>query len=529
MYGAKKAADAAKAGQIDPAQVAAQQMQLQNQYGSQWTQNQTGNLRTGLLGNTDWGAFARTPEGQRILNESRDYYADNPDFATDESRLRNTAANGYINEDMLPRDNSGLGSVMGALQRQQDIGNADSSTFQRQRNLADMQALAPGADALGRQLNPEYYKALGSLSGAAGAPIEASPYETAFGQIAMQRSPTFALGGGSPSGGMGGKMGGRMMATRQANSASSAAIPGKGAPEAMTNGGMDMIYPSGPQPGGDPGEMQLGQVNERVAGPGGLTRQMTRGAMDSTTGPAALENTLYGQARDALAQGGDLTAQEQRMARATAAAGSQARGLGGTNSALAGEVLNLDSARRARLDSNRAFASGVDSQLRSGQAADRGYGLSLDADTLNRTQLGGQLQQMNITNRLNAAGFNAAQRQADLSALGGANNMYQQRNTDQFNRLATSAQMSTANLFNPYSVLGSTDNRVNSQQFLNQGLGTYQGLPDYATGAASNNASANAAAATNQANAYGALGGGLMSAGGDMLSAYIKTKKPSGD
>lgn len=580
IYGASQAGNVANAGRRNLGDMLAGSLSGVQNYGGLYSASGNQNLANSLFGSIDTEAFLEQhPEFKEgFENNGRD-----PNWLT-----RAISNAGYIDPSSLPRG-GGMADTTNLLQSIQDRANARSSSYQRDQNFADIQRLAPGAAALTRQLNPEYYSALGALTSASGKPIDASPYETKFGAMALSGSPTFALGGTQPGGsaGMGGRMfapGGGKYGNRMATTnggglvgapSRSLAVDKFGSPMAETSAvsdqGVDMVgAPSSSQavdkfgnpmaetsrmvsdqgvdmvggtmppgdlgddmrfPGGaptDPNQMSLGRVDERVGGPGALTRSLTRGALDTSTGPAALENTLYGQAQDALALGGNLTAQEERDARAGAAAGASARGLGDTNSALAAEVLNLDSAKRARLDANRNFAAGVDTLMRNGQASDRSYGLSLDNADLARRTLRGNLQQQNITNTLDAARFNASQRAADLAALGGANQMYMDRNNAGFNRLATAAQLATANYFDPSSVLGSVDNRLNS-------MGTMGMVPDY-TGQIlsygndidSSNANARAAGAINSANAWGALGGGLLSAAGSLGSAYIRGRTGGG-
>lgn len=469
MYSANKAAGAANAGQRNlPGEIGGILGQVpaagaagyanQSQYGPAYAALGNANLSSGLLGNVNWNASLRNSGAQQFLQDSQDYYQGSG--MTDEQRLQDYYANGYGNPQDLQRS-GGLVDTLGSLQGAQDRQNAGSSTFQRQSNLTDMQNLAPGAAALRRQLNPDYYNSLGALNTAAGAGIGASDYEKQYGAM--------ALGGFDP-----------------------------------------------------------GRIDENVGGPSDLTNRMAASAGDGTTGPAALESTLYGQAQDALAQGGDLSAQEQRNATASSRAAYASRGLGDSNSALAGEVLNLDSARRARLDSNRNFAAGVTGLLRSGQAADRGYGLNLDAATLARNSLRGQFQGQNISNSM-------LQRQNDLNALGNANAMERGRGTEQFGRLGTATQLSGQNLYDPAGVLGTVDNRLNSAQTLGQGQQTFTGAPDYinqlmgyGNDVYGTNANARAAGALNSANAYGALGGGLLSAAGSLGSAYLRNNGSGG-
>ena len=171
----------------------------------------------------------------------------------------------------------------------------------------------------------------------------------------------------------------------------------------------------------------------------------------------------------------------------------------------------------------------------SNQSANLQASLANQGNRLQYDQLGlqGQLanQSADITRNtqgLNAADFglrSAAQSSNDLSL---ANAMQQSRSTDQFNRLGSAAQLSSANLYDPASVLGSVDNRLNSTTTLGMGQQQFQGAPDYLSqllgyGSDVNNTNYNGAVAANlnSANAYSSLGGGLLSAAGSIGAAYL--------
>lgn len=522
----------------------------QQQFGGLYNALGNTNLQSGLLGGIDANRFIEAhPEFQQG-------WAENNQDPAWLQRAINAAS--YIQPNEVPRTGDGLLGTLGSAQSIQDRQNATSSTFQRTGNLADMQALAPGANALQRQLNPEYYNALGSLNTAAGQSINASPYETALGQQALGNPASFTNG-----------------AVRDVNA------PGAG--DSVT--AQQVNYNPAYQAAG----------TSMVRGP--RMDSALSGALGSVAngeaGSGPLQAELQKQALAQLQTNGAITQQESQQARNEARAAAEARGLSYSPGAMADEILNLDKYRRQRSDANQTFAANVDAQgfaqrqqgLASTLAvsdAARGYaglgqqaqlanqsaglqaslanqgarlqdaGMGLQAQQSNQSanlqaslanqgnrlqydQLGlqGQLanQSADITRNtqgLNAADFglrSAAQRSNDLSL---ANAMQQSRSTDQFNRLGSAAQLSSANLYDPASVLGSVDNRLNSTTTLGMGQQQFQGAPDYLSqllgyGSDVNNTNYNGAVAANlnSANAYSSLGGGLLSAAGSIGAAYL--------
>lgn len=206
--------------------------------------------------------------------------------------------------------------------------------------------------------------------------------------------------------------------------------------------------------------------------------QLLGGYARSLANPDSIEASLTKQAQDDLALGSDLSAEEQRNATASSRAAYSARGLGDSNSALAGEVLNLDAARRARLDSRRTFATGIEN-LRLGRIG-QGGGLA-----------------------------------GNLASLTTGRN-------------ATAAQLRQAGMFDPSSVLGTVDNRLNSTASLGMAQQQFTGTPDYlsqllgyGSDVNSSNSNAIAAGGIGAANAYSAIGGGLLSASGSLGAASI--------
>ncbi len=74
-----------------------------------------------------------------------------------------------------------LGSTNSTLTGIANQQTQSANTALRQGNLADAQNIAPQADALRRQLNPELYSNLNALDSAAQQGIQASPYEQGLG------------------------------------------------------------------------------------------------------------------------------------------------------------------------------------------------------------------------------------------------------------------------------------------------------------------------------------------------------------
>lgn len=392
MYGANKAASAANGaqrnigselntilGQVPQFNQAGLANQRDNAAAYNRLANQ--NLDQGLFGGYNFDAraalAAKSPEELASIEAEAAKYGQTPEeWLTGHTLEQIQLGNAPALQDFqrFGTRSSGLVDTLGALQGYQDYANARSSSYQRGANLADMESLAPRADALRRQLNPELFASLDRIDGTAGS------------------------------------------------------------------------YTAGD----------------------GLDR-------------SALQRELEAQALADLQRGGALSPEEQRIAQQQARGASMAAGLGGQTSALAAEVLNLDSARRARLDQARNFAGAVD-----------------------------------------ASGF---------SQRATAEQSRQNINNSNFGQRLGAANLRGSFLFDPSSVLGTVDNRLNSTTTLGMAQGQFTGAPDY-TGALlnygnavfDNNSNARAASGIAQANAYGALGGGLLSAAGSLGGAYLMSR-----
>jgi hypothetical protein len=78
--------------------------------------------------------------------------------------------------------------------------------------------------------------------------------------------------------------------------------------------------------------------------------------------PSDIQMMLEQQAREGLALGGQLSAEDNRLAQQAAREAWSARGLVNSNGAVADEVLNRDALSRQRLAERQALASAVDQQ-----------------------------------------------------------------------------------------------------------------------------------------------------------------------
>jgi hypothetical protein len=139
-----------------------------------------------------------------------------------------------------------------------------------------------------------------------------------------------------------------------------------------------------------------------------------RGLMNEARGNGLL-GRLEGQARNDLALGRSLSAEQSRDAIQAARAGAAARGLGVGNSAMAAELLNRDRFASQRENERRAFASGVLGQgagIR--QAANQAYMGRMEGN-VGRQQQAGQFN-AGLTQQANAASFDAAQQRAMADA-----------------------------------------------------------------------------------------------------------------
>jgi len=160
----------------------------------------------------------------------------------------------------------------------------------------------------------------------------------------------------------------------------------------------------------------VGNMQAAQAGPVQNIRASAaeRGLMNEARGNGLL-GRLEGQARNDLALGRSLSAEQSRDATQSARAGAAARGLGLGQSAMAAELLNRDRFATQRENERRAFASGVLGQgagIR--QAANQAYMGRMEGN-VGRQQQAGQFN-AGLTQQANAASFDAAQQRAMADA-----------------------------------------------------------------------------------------------------------------
>jgi hypothetical protein len=289
---------------------------------------------------------------------------------------------------------------------------------------------------------------------------------------------------------------------------------------------------------------------ERVSA-GRIWADRVNNGVSRPDGPSAIESALQQQALADLSLGGTLSPEEQRLVRVQSRAAADARGRGFSNGALADEVLATDAARQNRLDSRRNFATGVNSTLRSGQAADRSYGLAKDtfrsgidqfnaSNRLNAQQFNAQTglaaDQFNSQMGLSAAGFNASRTDADRAALDRAAQLEAARRGEDWNRQLSATQARLSTFSDPFQgVLGrsSTNAGSNASLFGNaagtagasaaQTRGMFDPFNSYSADLYNTNyngaAAANIASGNNRAAVLGGLFSGLGSLGGGFLGA----------
>lgn len=186
--------------------------------------------------------------------------------------------------------------------------------------------------------------------------------------------------------------------------------------------------------------------------------------------PSQLQTTLEQQAMDGLGLGRSLSQQDTRSAQQAARSAYAARGLGDSNSAMAAEVLNLDSMGRQRENERRTFAQSVDSQGFSQRAQGMGQNSSLGLNLANmdygRQQQEFANQNTAIQNRtINAFDPFSSQYMANSQNVGTNQQLF--NNTTSFSSGAQGNQY-VQNAFNPYNnysqdVYGSNFNAANAR------------------------------------------------------------------
>lgn len=267
---------------------------------------------------------------------------------------------------------------------------------------------------------------------------------------------------------------------------------------------------------------------ESARRPGGLfSADTVSNAITDPGSPSAIEAALQQQALAELGRGDQLSEDEARRVRVQSRAAADARGRGFSNAALADEVLNTASARQARLEARRGFALTTNNALRSGQAADRGYGLARD-------QFRAGIDTFNAGMGLDAARFNASRTDADRAALDRAAQMEAARRGEGFGRQLSATQARLATFTDPFmGVLGRSSSNAGSNQALfgnavgtagasaQQTRGMFDPYNSYAQDLFSTNynaqAAANIATAQNKSALMGAAIGAVGTAAGGFL------------
>lgn len=382
-----------------------------------------------------------------------------------------------------------------------DAANAASASSQRQNDWNDIYNLLIPAELARQGHNPALYQSMDQADAMARGGITASPYEQEFGQRSMQ------------------------------------------APATVDLGRVDQVA-------GSRGA-QAAQVG--VAGPTQLSGALNNAAMGTSAG--ALQGGLYADAMRAMQQGGELTAQERYLAQQDARAATHARGLGDDNAAIAAEVLNLDSMRRARMNEARGLAYGAEQLQQQQIGNDRGFGLNVEGmnagyrgdllragmanqgafmdaqqlgmnDALSRDSLNAQIQGQNAGLALNEAQFNTQQQQQAMANLYQSDLMSRSRGTESFNQLQQSIGNRINTYFDPQSVLGRAPDNVTTTgqaaglgaSMVGQGT-TFDSLLPYASDVYSSNYNGAIDTANSARNASAAKTGSVVGAVGTAAGA----------
>jgi hypothetical protein len=444
------------------------------------------------------------PAPRNLAQETQDTLATQIRLAPEQLAAYQATAPGYAATDVSvlgqslfgPDFTGNLSDINRRLTDEAATQSQEANTAQRKADIADVQSMSGAVTAAQRAANPELFGNLDALDAAAAGGITPGAAENAFGAAAMQSSPRFTA--------------------------------------------RDVNFTG----------VRAGRVQ-----PGAVSNSMT-----NPDGPSAIESALQTQALSDLGQGDQLSADEARLVRVQSRAAADSRGRGYSNAALADEVLNTAQARQARLDSRRTFATGVNSALRSGQAADRSYGLAKDSfrSGIDQFNVGNRLaaDQFNVGNRLgadqfnstnslasqqfnsqmglNAAGFNASRTDADRAALDRAAQLEAARRGEEFSRQLSATQARLSTFSDPFQgVLGRSSSNAGSNANLfgnatgtaGASAATTRGMFDpynaYASDLYNTNYNGSAAAGIANANNNTALLGGLIGTAGKLGGAGI--------
>lgn len=228
----------------------------------------------------------------------------------------------------------------------------------------------------------------------------------------------------------------------------------------------------------------VGQVNaqtgfERVAAPNAGLQQVSAGQNTLLQGlqnqgfnaNRPIQQTLEQQAQGDLALGGQLSADQTRLAQQAARSAAEARGMAGSNASVVNEVQRQLDMSRTLQNERRGFAQGVESQGFGQLATQQGQAIQAAGVTNDYLGLGVNAQQANNQNALAQAGLglqaNLANQQAGLQ--GNQLNLQGQL-ANQSTALAQSGQQLQAGLANQQAALA--NNQLNMQgQMANQSAG----------------------------------------------------------
>lgn len=347
---------------LAPAQLAAYQT-----YSPQYAQTDLNTMRNQLYGNLDVPKFLQQhPEFlQPYLEHNND----------DNYLAQLVATSPYLDQTTVPWGGGLLGMnevLTQAANKQTVAGN----TALRAGNVADAGALGGTALSTLQTLNPNMYDALNRANQQAGQ-IGMSGYQDSLRSQYLQ-GPQYQQVGGQT-------IGTNLVNAPQQSGYQSVNAPqisgyqAVQAPSAMANTGFSAVN----SPYSDAG---LAVAQDRLM---------------NSTGPSDIQTGLERIAREKLALGGSLSAEDRRNAQQSAREGWAARGLVNSNGAVAEEILNRDALSRQRENERIAQAQGIDAtgfaQRQQGYQnalglsdAARGYaGLGLQAQQSN---LGAQMQ-----------------------------------------------------------------------------------------------------------------------------------------
>ncbi len=221
-----------------------------------------------------------------------------------------------------------------------------------------------------------------------------------------------------------------------------------------------------------------------------------------------IQQTLEQQAQGDLALGGQLSADQTRMAQQAARAAAESRGMVGSNGAIVNEVQRqLDMSRQLQ-NERRTFASGVEQQGFGQLATQQGQAIQAAGVTNDYLGLGVNAQQANNQNALAQAGMglqaSLANQQAGLQGnqLNLQGQLANQQNQQQRNQLGLQAGMANQQAALSTNQMGLQANLANQQTGLANNQLAYQSqLANQQAGLNTNQMGLQAALA-NQQNAF---------------------------